>query len=142
MMNSLRILLVDDSLADLRLMERVLAKQKIKLDVEKKTNGMDALSWLENQVYLPDLVILDLNMLGMSGLEVLRTIKESEEWRHIVVVVFTNSDDDHDKMKALQSYANSYHTKPLHYSDFNQVLTKICAYWLDHVDFPKKSLVI
>lgn len=79
----------------------------------------------------PDLIILDLKLPYVSGLEILEKIKKYEHTKNIPVVVYTSSDDPKDLIKSYQMGANSFVKKPENYEEFIDVLKKIINYWLE-----------
>jgi len=79
----------------------------------------------------PDLIILDLKLPFVNGLEILEKIKKYEHIRNIPVVVFTSSDDPKDLIKSYQMGANSFVKKPENYEEFIDILKKIINYWLE-----------
>ncbi|MEM9444389.1 MAG: response regulator [Verrucomicrobiota bacterium] len=104
--------------------------------IETKTNphfvhdGAEILQYLKNRNNpLPKLVILDLNMPKLSGLEVLEKIKSSESLFHIPVIILTTSDAKQDRIKAFKLSANSFLTKPMDFEDLSTMLTDLIRYW-------------
>jgi two-component system, response regulator len=79
---------------------------------------------------LPDLILLDLKLPRVSGIEVLRTIRKSEQLQKTPVVILTSSEADRDVREAYRSGANGYTVKPLDYSRLQQLISDICTFWL------------
>lgn len=130
---SLKILLVEDNPADQKLTVMALAKQPIKSDVDIANTAEDAAEYLqkaaENNGNLPDLIILDLNMPGMGGKELLRFIKNHEDLKSIPVVVMTTSDSDKDIGDCYALHADGYVEKPATLREFEKVIGGIEYYW-------------
>ena len=81
----------------------------------------------------PDLLLLDLNLLGAHGSEVLRKVKSDPQLRPIPVVVLSSSVNQNDIRQAYSLHANSYVTKPLHFSEFARALDVVMEYWFGQV---------
>jgi CheY-like chemotaxis protein len=101
-------------------------------------DGQDALDYLfcrgkfQHPVFSPrpDLILLDLRLPKVDGLEVLKIVKEDADLANIPVVVLTTSSAEADKAKAYESHANSYLVKPMELSQFNKLMDAIGFYWL------------
>ena len=118
-----RILLVDDELINLEFFEVMLTK--LGFQVEKADNGYDALEAIKR--WKPDLIILDNVMPRLSGWEVTKIVKTSEEYREysdIPIIMFSAMDDVKDKVEGLEMGADDYITKPF---NFSEVLARIRA---------------
>ena len=129
------IMLVEDDVADRKLIEKSLPKQKIANDVRPFENGEKALDYLsrsksgQSNCPMPNLVLLDLNMPGMGGKEFLRRIKADEQLDTIPVVIFTTSDFEQDVIDSYKLHAAGYIKKPLNLAGFQNVMTKLEDYW-------------
>lgn len=126
------ILLVEDNPMDADLTLRAFAKRKLANPVHLARDGEEALAWLprwEAGEPTPLVILLDLKLPRVSGLEVLRRIKEDKRWRNIPVVVLTSSTDDLDVRTAYRLGANSYIVKPVDFDKFMEVATQIEVYW-------------
>ena len=86
---------------------------------------------------LPGLILLDLNMPGIDGHEVLRAIKEDDDLRQIPVIILTTSGNEHDVTQSFQSGANSYVQKPVSFEELVASLKGLKEYWLDLSLLPK-----
>jgi CheY-like chemotaxis protein len=126
------ILLVEDNPMDVDLTRRAFAKRKLINSVEVARDGEEALAWIsrwdagETQ---PVVILLDLNLPKVSGLEVLRTLKGHRVYRRIPVVVLTTSKEDADVDTAYALGANSYIVKPVDFEKFMDVAEHIEMYW-------------
>jgi CheY-like chemotaxis protein len=139
--NPIEILLVEDSLGDIRLTLEVLKDSKIANRVSVVRDGVEAMMFLRHEgVYnhepRPDLVLLDLNLPRKDGRETLAEIKADETLRRIPVVVLTTSDAEADILKAYDLHANCYITKPVDLDQFIQVVRSIEDFWLTIVKLP------
>ena len=98
----------------------------------RRRQGEEALAYLSSRTpndNLPDLIVLDLSLPGMSGLELLRRLKAGESTRGVPVVVFSSSPDPDDIVKAYEAGANSYVVKPGELDDFIIKLAEMTMYW-------------
>ncbi|MCA9933246.1 MAG: response regulator [Ardenticatenaceae bacterium] len=134
----LKILLVEDNPAHAELITRSLEDHEIPSDIFHVNDGEKALDFLyrrgqfanlaENT--LPNVILLDIRMPKMSGLEVLKEIKLSPSLRHIPVIMLTTSEAEQDVSAAYKNYANSYLVKPVEFSKFIELMEEIGYYWL------------
>ncbi|MDA1138444.1 MAG: response regulator [Planctomycetota bacterium] len=134
-MHNPEILLVDDNSADIELTRLALLESGMPHRFHAVTSGVHALKFLKQiGAYLeaprPDFILLDINMPGMNGHEVLSQIKFDEDLRSIPVVILTTSDAPHDISLAYRNYANSYVTKRIEFTAFiENVIKPMCHYW-------------
>jgi CheY-like chemotaxis protein len=124
------ILLVEDNPDDAMLTELAL-RQGISAKLEIARNGQEALDYLSNETNeIPRLVLLDLRLPNVNGLEVLRRIREHDRTRLIPVVIVTNSSAPGDVAAAYRYGTNSYIRKPVDFDQFAELIGLIGAYWL------------
>ena len=126
------ILLVEDNPMDVDLTRRAFARGKLVNPIEVARDGEEALAWLprwEAGDPLPIVILLDLKLPRVDGLEVLRRIKMHPVFRTIPVVVLTSSKEDNDMQTAYQLGANSYIVKPVDFEKFVEVVAQIEIYW-------------
>lgn len=132
------ILLVEDSIEDAELTQRVLRKQKLANHLVWVKNGALALDFLfARGAYAgrrvddtPRLLLLDLNLPKVSGLEVLQQVKADPRTRKTPVVVLSSSTQDQDILRTYDLGVNSYVSKPVQFEDFARVVTQLGLYWL------------
>lgn len=125
------ILLIEDNVDDERLTLRALRKNNIMNEVVVAYDGEEALSHLfDEAAELPAVVILDLKLPKVSGLEVLRKIRESSRTQLIPIVVVTASDDEAQIDKAYELGANSFIRKPTDPEEFSEMVLQLAMYWL------------
>ena len=126
------ILLVEDNPMDLDLTRRAFARRRLANPIEVARDGQEALDWIprwEAGEPLPLVVLLDLKLPRVSGLEVLRRLREHPVSRDLPVVVLTSSSEDQDIETAYRLHANSYIVKPVNFDTFMEVAAQIELYW-------------
>jgi two-component system response regulator len=137
------ILLVDDSPDDVRLTLRALRKNNITNEVDVVSDGEQALRYLtatlDGETQKPALILLDINLPKVNGLEVLRTIRANEQTRYLPVVVLTTSTEERDIVETYDLGANSFVRKPVVFADFMEAVRILGLYWL-LVNQPAKPL--
>ncbi len=133
-MNKKIILLVEDNPDDELLTMRALKKNNVMNDIVICRNGVEAIDYLfgknGNESELPQLVLLDLKLPKIDGLEVLRKIRTAEKTRFLPVVVLTSSKEERDIVESYKLGANSYIQKPVDFSQFIEAVKQLQLYWL------------
>jgi CheY-like chemotaxis protein len=132
MMDSTKlILLVEDDPDHELLTIRALKKSNVANDVRIARDGEEALNLLlgENAIK-PQVVLLDLKLPKIDGLEVLRRIRQNDATRMLPVVVLTSSDEERDVVRSYQLGVNSYIRKPVNFTDFAEATRQLGMYWL------------
>ncbi|WP_347252241.1 response regulator [Legionella sp.] len=140
-LRSTHILLVEDSLADIRLTQEALKECKLKLNLSITTDGEQAMDFLFRRngftdAKRPDLIILDLNLPKKDGREVLKEIKSDDSLKKIPVVILTVSTEERDILQAYDTHVNCYITKPLDLDKFGEVVQSIENFWFTIVSLP------
>jgi two-component system response regulator len=141
-----KILLVEDNSDDELLTIRALKKNNIANEVIVARDGAEALDYLFSMEAgmkvnpLPTLIILDLNLPKVDGLEVLKRIKADAQTKLIPVVVLTSSDEQNDMLASYGLGANSYIRKPVDFNKFIEVAANIGLYWLVLNELPKNTI--
>jgi two-component system, chemotaxis family, response regulator Rcp1 len=141
-------LLVEDNPADVKITQRALKESALPVELIVVRDGQEAVDYLLRQGAHandrdwrgPDLILLDLNLPGMNGLEVLRCIRARPELRAVPVVVLTTSRRQEDVRDTYAAGANTYIEKPRDFARFVEVLQTIQRYWLDTALLPPLSL--
>ncbi|PTQ76946.1 response regulator receiver domain-containing protein [Nitrosospira multiformis] len=124
------ILLVEDDQVDMMRVTRALKEIDVVNQVVHRENGEEALNYLRNEKSeKPCIILLDLNMPIMNGIEFLQTVKKDERLRRIPVVVLTTSDDQQDKLNSFNFGVAGYMGKPVDYQQFVEVMRSIDGYW-------------
>jgi len=139
--DEIEILLVEDNPGDVRLVKEVMKDAKVANILHVAEDGEEAMAMLRREgkysgSVRPDLILLDLNLPGKDGREVLREVKTDENLRLIPVVVLTTSSAEEDIIKSYSDYANSYITKPINLNQFISVVKSIENFWLTIVKLP------
>jgi len=112
-MRPINILLVEDDPLDIIDISRQLDRQHIIYQLQTGHNGEDALRILEGSAELPDIVLIDINMPKMNGLELLQAIRQREEWKNLKCFIITSSDEKIDRRAGRLLGVSGYITKPL-----------------------------
>jgi len=141
MSNQFVVLLVEDSPADIRLTREALAGGRLLHELRVLPDGAQALAFLRREAPFvdaprPDMVLLDLNLPGRSGLEVLAEIKADPGLARIPVIILSGSDAQMDISMAYDSFANGYITKPVDLDQFIQALKTVEEFWFTFVKLP------
>ncbi len=137
-MSNQAILLVEDNPRDEALTLRALKKSNIANDVVVARDGVEALDYLfgagaysgRDTHDVPQLILLDLKLPKVDGLQVLQRIREDERTRRLPVVVFTSSSEEEDLIKSYDLGANSYVRKPVDFEQFLEATRQLGMYWL------------
>jgi CheY-like chemotaxis protein len=145
--HEVEILLIEDSLEDAELTIRVLKEQNLANRLVWLKNGAAGLDFLFGRgayagrgvAEAPRLVLLDLNLPKISGLEVLQQLKADPRTRKIPVVVLSSSTQDKDILRTYDLGVNSYVSKPVHFEEFAAVVTQMGLYWMLINKPPKES---
>lgn len=125
------ILLVEDDEVDVMNVQRAFKKNNIRNPLFLAGNGLDALEVLRSSRMPRDrrLILLDLNMPRMGGIEFLRELRADPELRHIPVVVLTTSNDDRDRVEAYNLNVAGYILKPVTLANFIETMAALNKYW-------------
>ncbi len=145
-MTNKTIMLVDDNPSDIDLTIRAFKKERISNDIVVAENGIEALEYLfgegkyegRDTSQLPTVVLLDLKMPLMGGLETLEKIRESSITRRLPVVILTSSKEEEDVARSYDLGVNSYIRKPVNFSQFMEAVKSLGMYWLVLNEIPPK----
>ena len=132
------VMLIEDNLDHAELVMRTLAEHQVVNQIRHFTEGQSALDYLfRRSEYAdpaksprPNLILLDLRLPRIDGLEILREIKSDDDLRCIPVVILTTSEAEKDIARAYMNHANSYLVKPVGFEEFNQLMEDMGFYWL------------
>ena len=134
---NVEVLLVEDSDADAEMTLRTLRRRGIANRIERVHDGVDALDYLRLQGShaartsgLPRLVLLDLKMPRMDGLQVLREMKSDARLRKFPVVMMTSSREEGDLLESYELGVNSYVVKPVDFGAFAETIAQVGMYWM------------
>jgi two-component system, chemotaxis family, response regulator Rcp1 len=143
-MPEIEILLVEDNEGDILLTLEAFNVVKIKTKITVVKDGVEAIELLQKKgIYVdtptPNLILLDINMPKLSGIEVLDYIKKDEVLRRIPVLMLTTSSSESDITECYDKSANSFITKPLDFGNFISVVETIESFWLSTAKLPGSS---
>jgi two-component system, response regulator len=132
------ILLVEDNPDDQILTLRALQKSKVTTEMVVVNDGAEALDYLfgtgnytnRDRSEMPQLILLDLKLPKIEGLEVLRQLRANEQTQLLPVVILTTSAEEQDRMQSYSQGANSYIRKPVDFAEFIQAVQQLGLYWL------------
>lgn len=123
------ILLIEDDIIEVMKLERTLSKVEVKHTIIKAVNGEEALKILRSGHKLPDIILLDLNMPRMSGIEFLEIVKDDIVLQYLPTIILTTSENRADLLRCYQLGIAGYVIKPLKYEDYESKIKKLLAYW-------------
>lgn len=143
-MRPIHILLVEDNEGDIILTMEALKEAKLDNKISIARDGEQAIQFLNKEgAYThsrrPDLILLDINLPRIDGIEVLRYVKTNEQLKAIPVVMLTTSTSEKDIDEAYQNFANCYIAKPVDLDTFFEVVQKIENFWVSIVQLPKND---
>ena len=132
------ILLVEDNPQDEKLILRSLKKMNLANQIDVARDGQQASDYLfqENEFAhlkgdpLPTVVLLDINLPRVNGLDVLARLRNNPRTKLLPIVILTSSDDERDRLRSYEHGANSFVNKPLEFSEFAETVARLGVYWL------------
>lgn len=141
---SIDILLVEDNEGDARLLREILLETNKTVRLHVVTDGLEAMAFLRYQgphldAPRPDLILLDLRMPKMDGLEVLAQVKADPWLRTIPIIVLTTSQAEPDIAQSYKLMASCFLTKPGEWKDFESLVKSLNDFWLARVTFPRQG---
>jgi CheY-like chemotaxis protein len=133
------VMLVEDNIDHAELIIRTLSEHHVTNKIRHFLDGQSALDYLLRQGEFsnpaqsprPHIILLDLRLPRVDGLDVLRVIKESSDLQYIPVIVLTTSEAERDVARAYINHANSYLVKPVGFDEFNKLMEDLGFYWLE-----------
>jgi len=128
-MRILKILLIEDDIIEVMKINRAKASLQLNHKIVEANNGEDALKQLEQKGNLPDIILLDLNMPKINGIEFLKILKEDERLKYIPTIILTTSNNQRDLVECYKIGIAGYILKPLKYEDYVSKIEKLLAYW-------------
>lgn len=140
-MKPIHILLVEDNEGDIVLTKEALEEYKITTNTSIARDGKAAIElleelWQKGPGFLPDLILLDINLPKKNGQEVLQIIKSDSRLKEIPVIMLTTSSSEDDILRAYQNHANCFITKPVEAEQFLEVVSSIENFWISIVKLP------
>ena len=132
------VMLVEDNVDHAELVIRTLAEHRIANRVHHFLDGQSALDYLfrrgeyagQDNTPQPHVILLDLRLPRIDGIDVLKTIKENDKLKIIPVLILTTSDAEKDVVRAYANHANSYLVKPVGFEEFRRLMDDLVFYWL------------
>ena len=126
---TLNILLIEDNSIEIMKMKRVVSSLKLDHTINEAENVDEALEFLNNRAKIPDIILLDLNMPKISGIEFLSILKNDENLKSIPTVILTTSNNQKDIIECYTIGISGYILKPLKYEDYIKKIQRTLAYW-------------
>jgi len=147
-MDNIKVLLVEDNQEDAVLTLRALRKNNIENHVYVVRDGVEALDFLfctnkfakRNPRDLPELVLLDIDLPTLNGLEVLRRVRANDRTRQLPVVILSSSNEEQTIVESYKSGANSYVSKPTDFTQFMKSVRELGSYWLASNPIPPSEV--
>ena len=128
-MKSLSILLIDDDVIERMKFRQVCKKFKFKCSIIEAENGNEALDYLNNEQNSFHIIISDLQMPKMNGLELLKKIRISKRFKNIPMIIMSNSEDKNDLKECYKLGISGYFTKPSSFSKYAKKVKAVLKYW-------------
>ncbi|NJM78567.1 MAG: response regulator [Flavobacterium sp.] len=129
MTKSLNILLIEDDAIEVMKFNRVLKTLNLNHKIIEANNGEDAIDILKTKIIIPDIIILDLNMPKMNGIEFLTILKNDDVLKYIPSIILTTSSNHKDMLECYKIGIAGYVLKPLKYEDYVDRVKKMLEYW-------------
>ncbi|MEL6918289.1 MAG: response regulator [Bacteroidota bacterium] len=125
----MNVLFIEDDVIETMKLQRTVSKLRLKHKITEAKNGEEALEILRGESQLPDIVLLDLNMPRMSGLEFLKILKEDDVLKYLPTIILTTSENRTDLLECYRIGIAGYVIKPLKYEDYEEKLENVLRYW-------------
>ena len=129
MTRELKILLIEDDTIELMKLNRAMLSLNMNHEVTEATNGEEALELLLNEKYYPDIILLDLNMPKINGIEFLEILKNNESIKFIPTIILTTSSNEKDLLACFNLGISGYILKPLKYDEYIAKIKVLLSYW-------------
>lgn len=128
-MKSLNILLIEDDMIEVMKLNRTISKLELPHKITEANNGEEALKFLQKKDELPDIILLDLNMPKLNGIEFLSILKKDDVLKYIPTIILTTSSNQRDLLECYKIGIAGYVLKPLKYEDYVVKINSVLAYW-------------
>ncbi|WP_075602076.1 response regulator [Saccharicrinis aurantiacus] len=125
----MNILFIEDDAIETMKLHRAVKKLNCNHNIAEAKNGEEALEYLNSYQVKPDIILLDLNMPRMSGIDFLKILKADEVLKYLPTIVLTTSENRIDLLECYKIGIAGYVVKPLRYADYEENLDKIFKYW-------------
>ncbi|AXT20367.1 response regulator [Flavobacteriaceae bacterium AU392] len=129
MKNNLKVLLIEDDTIEVMKLKRTISKLQLDHTLIEANNGDDALKILKQKDSLPNIILLDLNMPKISGIEFLSILKDDEKLKHVPTIILTTSNNKKDLLECYKIGVSGYILKPLKYEEYVSKIEKVLSYW-------------
>jgi two-component system response regulator len=129
-MSDRKILLVEDNPDDIELTTRAFKKHNLVNKIDIARDGVEAIEYLKTKKDLPSVVLLDIKLPKVNGLEVLQFIRQNESTNLLPVVILTSSKEERDLIQSYKLGANSFVRKPVDFDEFMNAVKELGLYWL------------
>lgn len=129
MSNLLDVLLIEDDTIEIMKLNRTISTLNLKHNIIEANNGEQALSILKDKNILPDIILLDLNMPKINGIEFLKILKNDPHLKYLPTIILTTSNNRNDLLECYKIGIAGYVLKPLKYDDYVEKIKKLLAYW-------------
>ncbi|MBD2703328.1 response regulator [Spirosoma sp. BT702] len=140
MKTTFNVLIVEDDEDDQFLMKTAFETDSNRYDIRFVSDGTQVLANLDGTDFLPDIVLLDLNMPLIDGFEVLTNLRGSKAYRYVPVLILTTSDNEADVIRAYELGANTFLTKPNGHQQLIELAAQIRNYWFKLAKIPTRRL--
>ncbi|WP_298343056.1 response regulator [uncultured Algibacter sp.] len=128
-MNTLNILLIEDDMIEVMKLNRTISKLELPHNIVEANNGEEALKILQKKDELPDIILLDLNMPKLNGIEFLNILKKDDVLKYIPTIILTTSNNQKDLLECYRIGIAGYVLKPLKYEDYVSKIETLLGYW-------------
>lgn len=126
---TLKVLLIEDDAIEVMKLNRTISSLEFKYEIVEANNGEEAIKILEQKDSLPNIILLDLNMPKINGIEFLSLLKADETLKHIPTVILTTSNNQKDLLECYKIGIAGYVLKPLKYEEYVSKIEKLLSYW-------------
>ncbi|GAL65881.1 two-component response regulator [Jejuia pallidilutea] len=121
--------MIEDDIIEVMKLNRAISSLKLGHKIVEANNGEEALEILQKKAEIPDIILLDLNMPKISGIEFLTILKEDDVLKYIPTIILTTSSNQNDLLECYKIGIAGYILKPLRYEDYVFKIEKLLAYW-------------
>jgi CheY-like chemotaxis protein len=129
MVKKLKILLIEDDMIEIMKLNRTISTLKLDHKIIEANNGEEALEILEKKDNLPDIILLDLNMPKINGIEFLNILKKDDVLKYIPTIILSTSNNQKDLLECYRTGMSGYVLKPLKYEDYVKKIEVVLNYW-------------
>ncbi|MFT5846623.1 response regulator [Psychroserpens sp.] len=129
MSKTLKVLLIEDDTIEIMKLNRAMSSLNLKHQIFEANNGEDALQVLQKKKIIPDIILLDLNMPKVSGIEFLTVLKNDDTLKYIPTIILTTSNNQKDLLECYKIGIAGYVLKPLKYEEYVSKIETLLSYW-------------